>query len=107
MIEEVGNENILRVTNDLSELKKEWLESELGPHDALEMFIGAKGKVIDIEEDDDSVKLQWANSDFHWLPARACWITWKDKKLTSPNFYPDQDGNDGDTQLLESTFGGV
>ena len=106
MVEEVGHDNILRVTDDLEELKREWNESELGNHDELEMFLGAIGKVIDIEEDDDTVKLEWSNNDCHWLPVRACWIKWKDKKITAPNFYPDQDENIDDSKLLNTAFGG-
>merc|ERR1712173_281707 len=40
MVEMVGHDNILRVTDDIKELSKEWDECELGPHDELEMFIG-------------------------------------------------------------------
>merc|ERR1719319_169440 len=76
MVEEVGNDNVLRVTDDVKELEREWAQSELGEHDQLQMFLGAIGRVIDVEEDDDSVKLEWSNRDCHWLPVKACWIRW-------------------------------
>merc|ERR1712154_94494 len=84
MVEMVGSGNIVIVTNDINELTKEWKLSELGPHDNLVRFLNAKGRVVDIEEDDDSIKVEWANLDTSWLPVKACWITWKDKKLTAP-----------------------
>merc|ERR1712129_663818 len=102
MVEMVGSGNVMIVTSDINELTKEWKCSELGPHDDLQCFLGCKGKVIDIEEDDDTVKLEWANLDNHWLPVKACWITWKDKKLTVPKYFDDDDeANDKDTQLLQ------
>eukprot|EP00485_Elphidium_margaritaceum_P018326 CAMPEP_0202730058 /NCGR_PEP_ID=MMETSP1385-20130828/186449_1 /ASSEMBLY_ACC=CAM_ASM_000861 /TAXON_ID=933848 /ORGANISM="Elphidium margaritaceum" /LENGTH=409 /DNA_ID=CAMNT_0049396331 /DNA_START=423 /DNA_END=1650 /DNA_ORIENTATION=+ len=103
-VEMVGHENILKVTDDLQELKTEWYASELGNHDELEMFLGAIGKIVDIEEDDDTVKLEWINNDCHWLPARACWITWSTSKVTAPNFYPDQDEENDDTKVLQAAF---
>merc|ERR1712083_1034702 len=106
-VEEVGHDNILRVTDDLKELEKEWNESELGNHDELEMFLGAVGKVVSIEEDDDSVKLEWCNQDCHWLPVKACWIQWRDLTLTAPNFYPDQDAGNSDSKLLNDLYGGT
>ena len=105
-VEEVGHDNILRVTDDLKELKREWTESELGDHDELEMFLGAVGKVVGIEEDDDSVKLEWCNQDCHWLPVKACWIQWRDLTLTAPNFYPDQEDGNDDSKLISDVYGG-
>jgi len=105
-VEMVGHNNILRVTEDIEELRREWSECELGNHDELEMFLGAIGKVIDVEEDDDTVKLEWSNNDCHWLPAKACWLKWNDRSVTAPNFYPDQDEDNDDTKLLNNAFGG-
>ena len=41
------------------------------------MFLGAIGKVVDIEEN-NSVKIKWINRNYHWLPAKACWIRWRE-----------------------------
>ena len=91
-IECVGSNQIIRVTDDISELEREWEVSELGTHDELECFLGCVGKVIDISDDgDDTIKVQWSNMDMSWLPFRACWITWNKNwdnyPLTMPKYY--------------------
>eukprot|EP01084_Bolivina_argentea_P104718 187498_1 len=104
-VEMVGINNILAVTNDILELKREWNECELGEHDELEMFLGAKGKVIDIEEDDDTVQLEWCNYDYHWIPVKACWLTWRNRNITQP-MYSNQEDVDGDSSVVNNAFGG-
>ena len=62
----------VQVTRNLRVLRKEWKRAELGPIDALKGYLGAVGKVMEIEEDDDTVKVRWQNLDEFWLPVRAC-----------------------------------
>jgi len=106
----VGHDQVLRVTSDIQVLEEKWKESQLGPHDSLSIFLNCIGKVIDIDESDDSVKLEWADFTNNWLPIKACWLTWS-KELTIPNYAQDKDNvpefMDQDISLLESMFGGV
>lgn len=101
-VEEVGHGNILKVTTCLAILEYEWNESELGPHDELQMYLGCVGKIIEIEEDDDTVQLQWGNMNHCWIPIRACAITWKDS-LTIPVQACEED-EDTDAYLTGGIF---
>merc|ERR1719499_2783956 len=58
------------VTNDLAELKKQWLEAELGELDDedYELYLGRKVRVIEIEEDDDTINVRFDNHDTQWFP---------------------------------------
>merc|ERR1719168_312427 len=58
------------VTSDLAELKKQWLEAELGELDDedYEIYLGRKVRVIEIEEDDDTINVRFDNHDTQWFP---------------------------------------
>merc|ERR1719189_925747 len=58
------------VTNDLAELKKQWLEAELGELDDedYEVYLGREVRVIEIEEDDDTINVRFDNHDTQWFP---------------------------------------
>merc|ERR1719471_1945861 len=58
------------VTSDLAELKKQWLEAELGELDDedYELYLGRKVRVIEIEEDDDTINVRFDNHDTQWFP---------------------------------------
>ncbi|ETO19278.1 hypothetical protein RFI_17952 [Reticulomyxa filosa] len=64
--------NSLRVTRHLKVLEEKWAQAELGSHDDLSVFLGAVGTVEETSEDDDSVKLKWANGVTTWVPIAAC-----------------------------------
>jgi len=61
-----------KVTTNKDWLTQCWNESELGPTDGIESFLGCIGIIQDIEEDDDTIKLRWENFDEIWLPVKAC-----------------------------------
>lgn len=104
-INQIGIENIVRITNNLNEFKIEWNKSELGIHDELDRFLDCKGKVIDISEDDDTIKLEWQNKDTSWIPAKACWLTWKNDPTNPKPLKEDLSDNENDLNLLENTLG--
>jgi len=58
------------VTSDLAELKKQWLECELGELDDedYEIYLSRKVRVIEIEEDDDTINVRFDNHDTQWFP---------------------------------------
>lgn len=62
----------VRVTKVQSQLESTWQEAELGPNDDKAMYLGCVGKIMEIEEDDDTVQLRWANLDTCWMPIKAC-----------------------------------
>mmetsp|Transcript_104147 Transcript_104147/g.127233 ORF Transcript_104147/g.127233 Transcript_104147/m.127233 type:complete len:146 (-) Transcript_104147:47-484(-) len=62
----------VKVTLDPKKLKDCWESAELGPNDALHKYCGCIGKVIEVEEDDDTFKLRWENLDTCWMPIKAC-----------------------------------
>lgn len=66
----VGNH--IQVTKQIKVLENTWKEAELGPNDTKNIYLGTIGKIIEIEEDDDTVQLQWANFDTVWIPIKAC-----------------------------------
>jgi len=60
------------VTTDLTELKREWYEAELGELDDEEFqsYLGRKVKSVDVEEDDDTVNVCFDGNwtDTQWFP---------------------------------------
>ena len=64
--------NTVKVTQDAKKLQQCWNDAELGPNDQLASFCGCIGKVIEVEEDDDTFKLRWGNYDTCWIPIKAC-----------------------------------
>jgi len=73
-IEEVKNGQSIYVTTDFKILKKLWKECELGAMEDqdLEIYLGCPGKILEIEEDDDTVNLEWLTKDTQWMPIEAC-----------------------------------
>ncbi|ETO21008.1 hypothetical protein RFI_16194 [Reticulomyxa filosa] len=68
--------NTVRVTKDLALLEERWKSSDLGPHDKISAFLGAVGAIQEINEDNDSVRLQWKNEKSNWIPVQACLVCW-------------------------------
>ena len=62
----------VKVTLVSKRLEDMWQEAELGINDDKDMYLGAIGKVMELEEDDDTVQLRWANLDTCWIPIKAC-----------------------------------
>ena len=91
-INQVGIDNVLRITDDINVLTNEWNVSEIGPHDELNVFLNSIGKVIDIDDDDNTAKVEWKNKTTSWIPVKACYLTWK-LKPTNPAPLNDNDGN--------------
>merc|ERR1719446_1085352 len=58
------------ITTDLQELKTQWAEAELGELDDedYEVYLGRKVRVIEIEEDDDTINVRFDNHDTQWFP---------------------------------------
>merc|ERR1719461_2425595 len=73
-IDEVKTGQTVFVTCDLALLKKEWEEAEMGnvDDDLLESYLACQAKVIEIEEDDDTLNLEWVTKDTQWIPLGAC-----------------------------------
>jgi len=61
------------ITRDLEDLKKLWYEAELGELDDedFEGYLGRKVYGIDIEEDDDTIKVRFDNHDSQWFPVTS------------------------------------
>ena len=64
--------NTVKVTSNAERLDETWIEAELGINDDKSMYLGCIGKIMEIEEDDDTVQLRWANYDTCWIPIKAC-----------------------------------
>ena len=62
----------VKVTVNSARLDECWKEAELGENDDKDMYLGAIGKIMEKEEDDDTVQLRWANLDTCWIPIKAC-----------------------------------
>merc|ERR1719237_926517 len=62
----------VKVTSSIKILNEAWIEAELGENDDKAMYLGAIGKIVEIEEDDDTVKVRYANYDTMWMPIKAC-----------------------------------
>merc|ERR1719300_1929012 len=58
------------VTTDLADLKKQWMEAELGELDEedYELYLGREVRIIEIEEDDDTINVRFDNHDTQWFP---------------------------------------
>jgi len=58
------------ITTDLAELKKEWMEAELGELDDedFEIYLGREVRAIEEEEDDDTINVRFDNHDTQWFP---------------------------------------
>jgi len=76
-IEEVNVNETVYVTTDLEILRKQWSESELGPisDEDLESYCGCPGVIKQVEEDDDTVQLEWLTKDTQWIPILACVVS--------------------------------
>jgi len=76
-IDEVKVNETVYVTTDVKILRKEWTASELGPisDQDLESYCGCPGVVKEIEDDDDTVQLEWLTKDTQWIPILACVVT--------------------------------
>jgi len=61
------------VTSDMAELKREWEVAELGPLDDedFQKYVGEFVKVMEIEDDDDTVKVRFDNHSTQWFPISA------------------------------------
>jgi len=72
--DDVKNNQTVFVTTDFAKLKKEWAEAELGPitDDDLRNYCGCPGKIKEIEDDDETVMLEWLTKDTQWIPIAAC-----------------------------------
>ena len=73
-VDDVKTGITVRVTRSLDILQKQWEEAELGPHDNLATFCGCVGTVVEVEEDDDTVQLEWQNLDTCWMPVGATYV---------------------------------
>jgi len=73
-IEDVKLGQMVYVTSDFSKLKEEWKAAELGELDDkdMEAYCGCPGKITEIEDDDDTVQLEWLTKDTQWIPVAAC-----------------------------------
>jgi len=73
-IESVKVGQWIYVTLDFAKLKAEWIESDLGKMDDedLKSYLACKGQITEIEEDDDSVQLEWCTMESMWIPLKAC-----------------------------------
>jgi len=73
-IEQAQTGKTVYVTTDLATLKSQWEEAELGAIDeaTLKGYLGCPGKIIEVEDDDDTVKLEWVTKDCQWIPICAC-----------------------------------
>eukprot|EP00483_Globobulimina_turgida_P002714 UN02719 len=68
----VKENGTVRVTVNAQRLETMWAEAELGVNEDKGMYLGAVGKITEIEEDDDTVQLRWGNYDTCWIPIKAC-----------------------------------
>jgi len=75
---------IVRVTKNLELLEKYWKQSELGGNDTKHAYLGVYGAIQQVEEDDDTIEVRWANYDTVWIPVQACYAT-PGKKETLPS----------------------
>lgn len=82
--ETVKEGQLVEVVAKTKELRKLWTEAELGGIDDsdLEGYFGHVGKVMEIEDDDDTVQVQWENLDAIWIPVAA--LTNTSKVISSP-----------------------
>merc|ERR1719471_758858 len=73
-IEEAKTGTTVYVTTDFELLKAQWAECELGAVDdsTLQSYLGCPGKILEVEEDDDTVNLEWVTKDSQWIPIKAC-----------------------------------
>merc|ERR1719419_725500 len=73
-IEDVKVNATVYVTTDVKVLRKEWTACELRTirKEDLESYCGCPGVVKEIEDDDDTVQLEWNTKDTQWIPFCAC-----------------------------------
>merc|ERR1719497_130697 len=74
------------VTKDLAQLKKAWMEAELGELDDedFELYLNRKVYAIDLEEDDDTMNVRFDNHDTQWFPV-SCLYQEGASAASSPN----------------------
>lgn len=100
----------VQITRNMKTLEHAWKEAELGPNDELKPYLGCVGKIMAIEEDDDTVQLRWANLDTAWFPIKAC-LPAPNQELSVPRQVADwltpdgikDDDNDNETPFVEQT----
>ncbi|ETN97428.1 hypothetical protein RFI_40101, partial [Reticulomyxa filosa] len=102
----IGSDQILRVTSKIDVLQTKWKESQLGPHDCLEVFLNCVGRVVDMDDSDDSVKLEWADLTSNWLPYKACFLTWS-KDVTTPDYSKDKESECADIEYDKNLLEGI
>lgn len=75
---------ICQVGDSFDALRAAWTEAELGNIDDkdLKPYLTQVGKVMEIEEDDDTVLLRWENLDSVWIPVSQ--LTETTLPLSSP-----------------------
>lgn len=72
--------------------------------DFLGAYCGCKGKIMEIEEDDETFKLRWENYDTQWMAWKAC--TKMEQKNNGPPMLSHlDDGNTGKHEEQESKPG--
>lgn len=81
---EIKEGDLVCITKNIDILNSEWKASELGPNDEKNVYLGNVGKIMEIEEDDETVKLRWENYDTVWIPYKACFVAPADANVTTP-----------------------
>ena len=56
-------------------LEKYWKMSELPFDNEIQLYCGLCGKVIEMEESDDTIIIEWENFDNSCIPFKACQVT--------------------------------
>jgi general stress protein 26 len=78
----------VQITHNMKILQHAWEEATLGQHEDLKPYLGCVGKIMQIEEDDDTVQLRWENLDTAWFPIKACMAA-PNKPLSIPSLQAD------------------
>jgi len=104
-IEDAKGGATVYVTTDFEKFKQEWKECELGPlsDEDLKAYCGCPGKITEIEDDDDTLQLQWLNMDTQWIPALACVhdLPESQRKTAPQAFIPKMNGTGADNMADE------
>ena len=66
----VGNR--VRITSHLDVLLSKFRESELDTNDASKEVLNAIGEIVEIREDDDTVKIKVSETKTIYVPVKAC-----------------------------------
>jgi len=91
------------VTTDLADLKKQWMEAELGELDDedYELYLGREVRVIEIEEDDDTINVRFDNHDTQWFPVGCLY---KKVEGAAPAAAPAASAESGMVQMTMDTI---